>query len=98
MNLKSCSYSLSCKTCEGVPAPATEHRGESEAGRPTIILHILGEATEPLFPSQITELLNSELGAGMAYTMTEVVMLMKELGPKVEQTPDGRSTLKGRIT
>jgi hypothetical protein len=34
----------------------------------------------------------------MAYTMTEVVMLMKELGPKVEQTPDGRWTLKGRIT
>jgi len=33
------------------------------------ILRILGEATEPLSPSEITDRLNHELGAGSPYTM-----------------------------
>ena len=60
------------------------------------ILSILGEATDPLFPSEITERLNRELGAGASYTMTEVVMRLKTLGQKVQQLADGRWTLKGR--
>ena len=59
------------------------------------ILRILGEATEPLFPSEIAERLNLELGGGDSYTMTEIVIRMKAL-PHIEQTPDGRWTLKGR--
>jgi hypothetical protein len=36
------------------------------------ILRILGEATEPLFPSEITDRLNRERSGGAAYTMTKV--------------------------
>jgi hypothetical protein len=36
------------------------------------IVRILGEATEPLFPSKITDRFNQELGGGTAYTMTEL--------------------------
>ena len=59
------------------------------------ILRILGEATEPLFPSETTDRLNRELG-GAAYTMTEVVMHLARLKDKVAQLPDGRWTLKRR--
>ena len=59
------------------------------------IVRILGEATEPLFPSEITNCLNQELGGGTAYTMTEVVMRLKTLN-EVTQLPDGRWTLKRR--
>ena len=59
------------------------------------IVRILGEATEPLFPSEITYRLNQELGGGTAYTMTEVVMRLKTLND-VTQLPDGRWTLKRR--
>ena len=38
------------------------------------ILRILGEATEPLFPSEITDRLNRDGSGGAAYTMTKVVM------------------------
>ena len=38
------------------------------------ILRILGEATDPLFPSEITERLNYELGSGATYTVDEVAM------------------------
>jgi hypothetical protein len=61
------------------------------------ILSILGEATEPLFPSEITERLNRELG-GTAYTMTEVVMRLKSLGEQVSQMPDGRWTSKRQMS
>jgi hypothetical protein len=36
------------------------------------ILGILGEAIEPMFPSEIKELLNHELRPGAAHTTTEV--------------------------
>ena len=62
------------------------------------ILRILGEATDPLFPSEITERLNLELGSGAGYTVTEVALRLKTLDQKVEQLPDGRWTLKGRGT
>lgn len=61
------------------------------------ILRILRETTDPLFPSEITERLNSELASGAAYTMTEVAMLLKTLDREVEQLRDGRWTLKQRM-
>jgi hypothetical protein len=57
------------------------------------ISRILAEATEPLFPSEITDRLNRELGAGSPYTMTEIVKRLQAL-QQVTQTPDGRWTLK----
>jgi repressor of nif and glnA expression len=61
------------------------------------ILRILGEATEPLFPSEITDRLNRERGGGGAYTMTKVVMRLKNLDERVAQLSDGRWTLKQRM-
>jgi len=58
------------------------------------ILRILGDATEPLFPSEITDRLNRELVAGAAYTTTEIVWRLKGLSEEVAQTPDGRWMLK----
>ncbi len=58
------------------------------------ILLILGEATEPLFTSEIAERLNRELGNRAAYTTTEVVMGLKRLSEQVAQLPDGRWMLK----
>jgi hypothetical protein len=43
------------------------------------ILRILGEAIEPLFPSDITERLNHELGRGSAYTRSEVMTSLQGL-------------------
>ena len=60
------------------------------------ILRILGEANDPLFPSEITDRLNLELRAGERYTMTDVAMRLKTLDRKVEQLPDGRWTMRGR--
>jgi hypothetical protein len=57
------------------------------------ILRILGEATEPLFPSEITDRVNRELGAGSPYTMTEIVKRLQVL-EEVTQIPDGRWILK----
>lgn len=61
------------------------------------LLRILGEATEPLFPPEITDRLNRGLGARTPYTMMEVVMFLKRLNTQVEQTSDGRWTLKQRM-
>ena len=58
------------------------------------ILRILGEATEPLFPSEITELLNHELRPGAAYMTTEVATRLQALEREVAQLPDGRWMLK----
>ena len=58
------------------------------------ILRILGEATEPLFPSEITELLNHELRPGAAYMTTEVATRLQALERQVAQLPDGRWMLK----
>ncbi len=62
------------------------------------LLRILGEATEPIFASEITDRLNRELGTRTPYTITEVVMFLKRLTGQVEQIKDGRWTLKRRIT
>lgn len=62
------------------------------------ILRILREATEPLFPSEITERLNRELGAeAAAYTVTEVAARLWRFTDQLEQLPDGRWTLKQRV-
>ena len=58
------------------------------------ILRILGEATEPLFASEITERLNDELDPGAACTVPDVVGRLKTLSERVAQLPDGRWTLK----
>jgi hypothetical protein len=54
------------------------------------ILRILGEATEPLFPSDITDLLNTELSASAKCTAIEVVLGLRSLTDQVKQTTDGR--------
>jgi hypothetical protein len=58
------------------------------------ILRILGEATEPLFLSEITDRLNDELRPGAAYTATEIVTRLKALEKEVAQQSDGRWMLK----
>jgi hypothetical protein len=62
------------------------------------ILRILGEAIEPLFPSEITDRLNRELGGGTAYRMTEVVLRLSGLKEHASQLRDGRWTLKRRLS
>jgi len=62
------------------------------------ILRLLAEASEPLFPSDITERLNYELGSGATYTVDEVAMRLKVLDQRVKQLADGRWTLKGRTS
>jgi hypothetical protein len=47
------------------------------------ILLILGEATEPLFLSEITERLNQELRPGAAYTPTEIATRLQALEKEV---------------
>jgi hypothetical protein len=60
------------------------------------VVRILREASGPLFPSEIAEQLNGELGSGAAYTATEVVTLLHGLKEQVVQLPDGGWTLKRR--
>jgi hypothetical protein len=62
------------------------------------IVRVLRESSEPLFPSEISERLNDELGSGAAYTTTEIVTRLIGLGERVEQLPDGGWTLKRRST
>ena len=62
------------------------------------ILRILGEATDPLFPSEITERLNRELGAEAAYSTSEVSARLWKLAERLEQLADGRWTLKSRVS
>ena len=57
-------------------------------------MSILREATDPLFPSEIADLLNLELGAEAAFTTMEIALRLQSLSEHVEQTPDGRWTLK----
>ncbi len=58
------------------------------------IQRILGEAIEPLFPSEITERLNHELGPGSAYSRSEVMTCLQGLAKEVTQLIDGRWMLK----
>jgi len=46
-----------------------------------------------MFPSEIAERLNRELGAGSPYTMTEIVKRLQVL-EEIAQIPDGRWMLK----
>jgi hypothetical protein len=57
-------------------------------------VRILGEASEPLFASEITELLNHELRPGAAYMTTEVATRLQALEKEVTQLPDGRWMLR----
>jgi repressor of nif and glnA expression len=58
------------------------------------ILRILAEASEPMFPSQIAESLNTELVSGTDYDVSEVIKHLQSLGEHVVQISDGRWTLK----
>jgi len=62
------------------------------------IVRVLRESSESLFPSEIAERLNGELGSGAAYTTTKDVTRLIALGESVEQLPDGGWTLKRRST
>lgn len=57
------------------------------------ISRILGEATEPLFASEITERLNAELASGPAFDTSEVVKHLQALYDHVTQLRDGRLML-----
>jgi hypothetical protein len=61
------------------------------------ILRILGEATDPLFPSEIAERLNRELGPAGAYTSLEIAARLKHVSDQTVQVQDGRWMLK-RLT
>ena len=58
------------------------------------IVRILSEASEGLFASEITELLNKELRPDKAHTTPEVTKHLKGMSDKVAQLPDGRWMLK----
>ena len=58
------------------------------------ILHILGEAPEALFTSEIAERLNKELRPDSAFTTVEVAKHLKGMSDQVAQLPDGRWMLK----
>jgi hypothetical protein len=58
------------------------------------ILRILGEATDPLFPSEIAERLNRELGAAGVYTSLEIAARLTHMSDQAAQVPDGRWMLK----
>jgi hypothetical protein len=58
------------------------------------ILRILGEAVEPLYPSEITEVLNRELGPGPSCSRSEVMTCLQGLTKEVTQLVDGRWMLR----
>jgi hypothetical protein len=58
------------------------------------ILRILGEATKPMFPSEIAERLNRELGPPGAYTSLEIVARLQRMSDQVVQLADRRWMLK----
>jgi predicted Zn-ribbon and HTH transcriptional regulator len=58
------------------------------------IMRILGETTEPIFPSEIAERLNRELGPAGAYTSLEIVARLKRMSDQAAQLSDGRWMLK----
>lgn len=55
---------------------------------------ILGEATDPLFPSGIAEVLNRERGPAGVYTNLEIAVCLKHMSDQAVQVQDGRWTLK----
>jgi hypothetical protein len=58
------------------------------------ILRILGEATEPLFTSEIAELLNLQLRPAVAYTTIGVGRVLQGLHEQAVLLADGRWVLK----
>jgi hypothetical protein len=54
------------------------------------ILRILGEATDPLFPSGIAEVLNREPGSAGVYTSLEIAVCLKHISDQAVQVQDGR--------
>ena len=60
------------------------------------LLQILREAIEPLFPSEITAVLNQDFAA--ACTVDQVATRLARLQDQVAQLADGRWMLKRRLT
>jgi len=60
------------------------------------ILHILREAPEPLFPSEIAARLNRELQLD-AFAPMDIVKRLQNMGERVARVADGRWTVK-RLT
>jgi hypothetical protein len=58
------------------------------------ILRILGEAAKPLYPSEITEIINRELEPDSAYSRSEVMTSLQALTKEVIQLIDGRWMIK----
>jgi hypothetical protein len=58
------------------------------------ILRILREASDPLFPSEVTVRLNKEFDAGTM--VDEVAKRLIKIKEGIVQLPDGRWTLKRR--
>jgi hypothetical protein len=56
------------------------------------ILRILGAAVEPLYPFEITEILNR--GPSSAYSRSEVIAYLQTLTEEVTQLVDGRWSLR----
>jgi hypothetical protein len=54
------------------------------------LLRILGEATDPLFPSGIAEVLNREPGSAGVYTSLEIAVCLKHISDQAVQVQDGR--------
>lgn len=61
------------------------------------ILRVLGEATQPLFVSEITDCLNRELSSGPAFDNSEILRTLQPLYEQVALLGDGRWTLKRRV-
>jgi hypothetical protein len=61
------------------------------------IVRIFGEATEPLFLSDITGSLNTQLSSGGYFNTSEVIKNLESLYEQVTQLRDGRWTLKRRV-
>ena len=64
---------------------------------PQHVMRILGEATEPLYSSEIAVRLNRELPPDARCEPTDLVKLMLSMDEQVSQLSDGRWTLKQRV-
>jgi hypothetical protein len=60
------------------------------------VLRILGEATVPLYSSEIAARLNRDLPPGAQWQPSDVVQLMLTMDDQVSQSSDGRWTVKRR--
>jgi hypothetical protein len=58
------------------------------------VLRILSETPESLYPSEIADRLNREVGPAGAFTAVEVVRYLQSLGDRVVQLQEGGWSLR----